>query len=153
MILQLCSPLTSSFQDAPDTGRLLYPPSDPEDEGTGSGDVVCGSSTESFQALDSTDESERIVERLVAMSESRSTSSLGGSESAPALIQTPPAPSPLSLDNSPGMAWKKTVLIPSDDTAYLNQSTFNLFKTAKGFTSPTKLGDAEWEHGSSDIDS
>ena len=99
------------------------------------------------------DESERIVERLVAMSESRPTSSLGSSHSAsdgaPALIQTPPAPSPLSLDNnSPGMAWKKTVLIPSDDTSYHKKAPFSLLKA---FSSPTKLADADWDP-SSDID-
>ncbi|TCD68072.1 Histone-lysine N-methyltransferase set9 [Steccherinum ochraceum] len=144
----------SSDEDALDAGGLLYPASDAEDDGASTLEgAQCGSSTESLQATDSTDESERIVERLVAMSQSRPTSSLSSSHSASdgaaALISTPPAPSPLSLDNnSPGMAWKKTVLIPSDDTSYPKKAAFSLLKA---FSSPTKLGDADWEP-SSDID-
>ncbi|THH29939.1 hypothetical protein EUX98_g4237 [Antrodiella citrinella] len=146
----------SSDEDAIDNSFLRYPPSDIEDESV-SLNPIGNSSTESIQVdSDESNESDRIVERLIAMSESRPTSSLG-SDSVPVIIQTqtPPAPSPLSIDtDSPGMAWKKTVLIPSDDTSYLNKATFSLFKAFSAVTSPSKLDDIDWdpEHPS-DVDS
>ncbi|CAL1707732.1 unnamed protein product [Somion occarium] len=103
--------------------------------------------------VDSTDDSERIVERLVAMSGSRTPSSLGDNHDSRAQsphLQSSPSPSP---DYSPGLAWKRTVLLPTDEPCSIPKVVkppvaIPPFPPA----SPTKLIYAGWDTSSSDLD-
>ena len=54
----------------------------------------------------STDDSERVVERLLAVDSTATTSKASSA--------TPPSPLPGGPESSPGYAWKRTVLIPTD---------------------------------------
>ncbi|KAK7692940.1 hypothetical protein QCA50_004581 [Cerrena zonata] len=93
-------------------------------------------------------DSERIVERLIALPGSSSPSSLGDSRSPRS--QSPRLPSP---DYSPGLAWKRTVLLPTDEPCNIPKAVkppiaIPPFPPA----SPTKLIYAGWDTSSSDID-
>ncbi|KAI0074375.1 hypothetical protein K474DRAFT_64651 [Panus rudis PR-1116 ss-1] len=98
-----------------------------------------------LEVLDSTDESERIVERLIAMSGSRPTSSSGGGSRASANGSTRERdPSP---EYSPGLAWKRTVLLPTNEIPKA-PPVIPPFPPAP----PTKLIYAGWDTSSSDND-
>ena len=76
-----------------------------------------------FDAIDVVDDdSERLVERLITLPSSSTPSSLGDSQSP--RFQSPRlAPSP---NYSPGLAWKRTVLHPTDEPCYSPKSVNTL---------------------------
>ncbi|GBE81328.1 predicted protein [Sparassis crispa] len=99
------------------------------------------SSYSSYGTADSTEDSERIVEQIVSeplTTESRSLLSHSSSVS-----------SPPNQDKSPGMAWKKTVLLPVD-IPYLSNPAASFSANLR--SSPAKLTLAGWDT-SSDTDS
>lgn len=96
------------------------------------------------------DDSERIVERLITLPGSSSPSSRGDSRSPRSQSLRLPSPSPVY---SPGLAWKRTVLLPTDEPCNIPKAVkpplaIPPFPPA----SPTKLIYAGWDTSSSDID-
>lgn len=85
--------------------------------------------------IDLTDESEEFVERLVELS-SDHVKQIDGKRAIAAFSSSSHIQSP---DKSPGMAWKRTVLIPTD-VAIINSADIP--------SSPTKLVSAGWDTAS-----
>ncbi|KAJ8488629.1 hypothetical protein ONZ51_g3421 [Trametes cubensis] len=108
------------------------------------------SSSASSALVDLTDDSEQIVERLVAVSDPPTSSA---AESRPTTANSAPLPSPPSPQKSPGMAWKQTVLLPMN-VPFLHSvsahATATVTLTADISPAPTKLMRAGWDSGSSD---
>ncbi|KAI8994041.1 hypothetical protein BD414DRAFT_481210 [Trametes punicea] len=109
-------------------------------------------SSASSALVDLTDDSEQIVERLVAVSDvpASNAESRPSTARSPAVLSTPPPPSP---QRSPGMAWKQTVLLPMN-VPFLHtlngHTTATVTLTADLSPAPTKLMRAGWDSGSSD---
>ncbi|KAI0940611.1 hypothetical protein AcW1_003763 [Taiwanofungus camphoratus] len=96
----------------------------------------------SFNTIDSADDSEQVVERLV--NEPHSGPSDHSDSSRPVSSR-----SILSSDRSPGLAWKQIVLLPTD-IPYLNNPSASF--SANFPSSPVKLVSAGWDTAS-DTDS
>ncbi|KAI0674927.1 hypothetical protein C8Q78DRAFT_1009718 [Trametes maxima] len=106
------------------------------------------SSSASSALVELTDDSEQMVERLVAVPDPLTSSS----ESRPTTASSAPIPSP-SQQKSPGMAWKQTVLLPMN-IPFLHtvdtHTTATVTLSADISPAPTKLMRAGWDSGSSD---
>ncbi|KAH9855139.1 hypothetical protein C2E23DRAFT_814621 [Lenzites betulinus] len=106
------------------------------------------SSSTSSALVDLTDDSEQIVERLVAVTDPSLSSSLN---SRPTTASSVPVPSPLSPQKSPGMAWKQTVLLPMNVPLFhATRATATVTLAADISPAPTKLMRAGWDSLSSD---
>ncbi|KAI0644749.1 hypothetical protein C8Q79DRAFT_1011763 [Trametes meyenii] len=107
------------------------------------------SSSASSALVELTDDSEQMVERLVAVPDP----STSISESRPTTASSAPIPSPSPQQKSPGMAWKQTVLLPMNVPFFHTvgaHTTATVTLTADISPAPTKLMTAGWDSGSSD---
>ena len=104
----------------------------------------------SLNSVDSADDSERVVERLL---ESRPTTTDSTLPATPSrnLSTPPPAVHPLEK-SSPGFKWKETVLI-SETVLAARRLPISAVLLPPISSSPRTLNKADWQTASSDIES